>query len=194
MRDDSPEIDRYLEQADKWRGEMRQLRRIVLDCGLAEGLKWGKPCYSFEQGNVAIIQPFKDRCALMFFKGALLEDPEGLLDRPGPNSRAARRIEFTGVDEVVEKEDRLRGFIADAIEIEKAGRKVEAKTGSEPIPDELEDAFGEVPGLEKAFRELTPGRQRGYILHVSGAKRSTTRKSRIDKCVPRILEGKGLRD
>lgn len=143
---------------------------------------------------MAIIQGFKEQCAFMFFKGALLKDPEALLERPGANSRVARRMVFSSVGEVVEMEDRLRAFIADAIEIEKAGLKVEAKKGPEPLPDELEDMFGDVPGLKKAFEALTPGRQRAYILHFSGAKQSKTRRSRIEKCVPRILAGKGLRD
>ena len=173
---------------------MEKLRGIALDCGLREELKWGKPCYTFEQNNVAILQPFKDRCALMFFKGALLKDPAGLLERPGANSHVARRMVFSNVGDVVEMEGRIRAFIADAIEIERAGLKVEVKAGPEPRPDELEEMFGEVPGLKKAFDALTRGRQRAYILHFSGAKQSGTRRTRIEKCVPRILDGRGLRD
>jgi uncharacterized protein YdeI (YjbR/CyaY-like superfamily) len=143
---------------------------------------------------VAIIQGFKEQCAFMFFKGALLQDPEGLLERPGANSHAARRMVFSRDGEVAGMEDRLRAFIAGAIEIEKAGLKVEEKRGSELLPEELEEMFGEVPGLKDAFRALTPGRQRAYILHFSGAKQTRTRRSRIEKCVPRILAGRGLRD
>ena len=190
----NPKIDRFLDRAKKWREEMEKLRRIALECGLREELKWGKPCYTFEQGNVAIIQAFKEQCAFMFFKGSLLKDPDGLLERPGKNSHVARRMVFTNVGEVVEMEGPLRGFIAEAIELEKAGLKVEVKKSPEPIPDELDAMFGEVSGLERAFGALTPGRQRAYILHFSSAKQSRTRKSRIEKCVPRILDGRGLND
>ena len=173
---------------------MAKLRSIALDCGLDEELKWGQPCYTLGGSNVAIVQGFKESCALMFFKGALLQDPEGLLERPGASSRAARRMTFSSEAEVVEAEGRLRAFIAEAIEVERAGRKVGPRKGTEPLPAELEEMFGEVPGLEEAFAALTPGRQRGYLLHFSGAKRSATRRSRIEKHVPRILAGRGLRD
>jgi uncharacterized protein YdeI (YjbR/CyaY-like superfamily) len=194
MKEKDPRIDRFLERTKKWRKEMEKLRWIALDCGLDEELKWGKPCYTFEQANVAILQGFKERCAFMFFKGTLLKDPEGLLERPGANSHVARRMVFSSVGDVVEMEHRLRAFIADAIEIEKAGLKVEVKRSTAPLPEELEEMFEEVPGLKKAFAALTPGRQRAYILHFCGAKQSKTRRSRIEKCVPRILDGKGLRD
>lgn len=194
MKEKNPKIDRFLERAKQWREEMEKLRWIALDCGLGEELKWGKPCYTFKQGNVAIIQGFKEQCAFMFFKGALLQDAEGLLERPGANSHVARRMVFSSVGDVVEMEGRLRAFIADAIEIEKAGLEVEVKRSPEPLPDELEEMFGDVPGLKKTFGALTPGRQRAYILHFSGAKQSKTRRSRIEKCVPRILDGRGLRD
>ena len=190
----SSRVDAWLQNAEKWRGEMQALRRIALDCGLEEELKWGKPCFTFAGGNVAILQGFKERCALMFFQGALLDDPDGLLERPGANSHIARRMTFSSVGEVVENEDRIRGFLAAAIEAEKAGLKVEVASRPEPLPAELEEMFGEVAGLEKAFAALTPGRRRAYVLHFSGAKQSKTRRSRIEKCVPRILEGKGLRD
>jgi uncharacterized protein YdeI (YjbR/CyaY-like superfamily) len=190
----NPKVDTFLENAGKWREEMEKLRSIALDCGLGEELKWRKPCYTFGQGNVAIIQPFKEKCAFMFFKGALLEDADGLLERPGENSHAARRMMFSSVGEVIEMEDRLRAFIADAIEVEKAGLQVEAKKSPEPLPEELDAMFAEVSGLKKAFEALTPGRQRAYVLQFSGAKQSKTRRSRIERCVPRILAGKGLRD
>jgi len=190
----NPKVDKFLGRAKKWRAEMAKLRSIALDCGLGEELKWGKPCYTFEQSNVGIIQPFKDQCAFMFFKGALLKDPDGLLEKPGANSRAARRMMFVSLDEVAEKEDRLRAFIADAIAVEKAGLKVAARERPDPLPAELEEMFTEVGRLRKAFGALTPGRQRAYLLHFSGAKQSKTRRSRIEKCVPRILDGKGLRD
>ena len=167
---------------------------ISLTGGLSEELKWNKPCYTYNDNNVAIIQPFKERCALMFFKGALLKDPDGLLELPGENSNAARRMVFSSVGEVAEMEARLRDFVAQAIEIEKAGLKVEVQKKPEPLLEELEAKFKEIPELKKAFGALTPGRQRAYMLHFSGAKQSTTRRSRIEKCVPRILGGKGLND
>lgn len=187
-------VDAFLGSAEEWRGEMERLRSIALDCGLNEELKWRLPCYTYEQSNVAIIQNFKEKCALMFFKGALLTDAEGLLEKPGKNSRVGRRLVFSSVDEVDEMEDRIRDFIAQAIEIEKAELDVELDRTPEPVPRELKEMFKETPGLKKAFEALTPGRQRGYILHFSGAKQSKTRRSRTEKCVPRILDGKGLRD
>jgi uncharacterized protein YdeI (YjbR/CyaY-like superfamily) len=149
---------------------------------------------SFKKGNVAIIQPFKDRCALMFFKGALLNDPDGVLEKPGQDSHAARRMMFSTVEEVVRMGPRLRVFIAEAIEVESAGLKVPGRKESAPIPDELVEMYGKVSGLEEAFGALTPGRQRAYILHFTNAKQAKTRTSRIEKCVQRILEGKGLND
>lgn len=187
-------VDAYLKDAKKWREEMAALRRIALECGLSEELKWGKPCYSFKKGNVAIIQPFKDRCAFMFFKGALLNDPDGLLERPGANSHAARRMVFSAAEEVVRMGPRLRAFIAEAIEVENAGLKVPEREDPAPIPDELVEMYERVAGLQEAFGALTPGRQRGYILHFTGAKQARTRTSRIEKCLPRILRGKGLND
>lgn len=173
---------------------MESLRRVALDCGLEEELKWGKPCYTFGKSNVAIIQPFQEACALMFFQGALLDDPDGQLERPGPNSHAARRMMFSGVDEIVERDKHLSQFISQAIEFEKEGRKVGERQQVEPYPEELNEMFGEVSGLEEAFSALTPGRQRGYLLHFSGAQQAKTRRSRIRRVVPRILGGKGLRD
>lgn len=194
MKNTNPKIDAYLKGAEKWREEMEALRSIALDCGLREELKWGKPCYSFNSGNVAIIQPFKDRCAFMFFKGALLNDTDGLLERPGPNSHAARRMMFSAVEEVDRMEPRLRTLIAEAIEVETAGMQVPERKDPVPVPEELVQMYVKVPGLEEAFGALTPGRQRGYILHFTSAKQARTRTSRIEKCVPRILEGKGLHD
>ncbi|MBW3582055.1 MAG: YdeI/OmpD-associated family protein [Euryarchaeota archaeon] len=189
-----PKVDAFLKRATSWRDEMARLRSIALDSGLSEELKWGKPCYTVEEGNVAIIQPFKEHCAFLFFKGALLTDPDSLLERPGPNSHAARRMMFSSLEEVVEGEPRLRAFIAQAIEVEKAGMTVEGTKRSEPVPDELVEMFRHVSGLKKAFEKLTPGRQRAYILHFSSAKQAKTRTARIEKNVPRILEGKGMND
>lgn len=190
----NPKVDQFFTSAKKWQEEMEGLRMIALNGGLAEELKWNKPCYTYDDNNVAIIQGFKERCALMFFKGALLNDPEGLLEAPGEHSHAARRMVFSSVREVAEMEARLRDFVAQAIAIERAGLKVKVEKEPEPLPDELEAMFEEVPGLKKAFEVLTPGRQRAYVLHFSGAKQSTTRRSRIEKCVARILDRKGLND
>lgn len=173
---------------------MEKLRTIAIDSGLDEELKWGKPCYTIKQGNVAIIQPFKERCAFMFFKGALLKDPRTLLEKPGRNSHAARRMMFADVDQVARMERPLQGFIAEAIRLENAGLKVQGKQNPEPVPNELSEMFGKVSGLRQAFEALTPGRQRAYILHFTSARQSKTRISRIEKCAPRILAGKGLND
>ncbi len=189
-----PNVDAFLERAPRWRSEMEQLRAIALDCGLDELLRWGKPCYAYRGSNVAIIQPFKRHCAFMFFKGALLTDPDKLLERPGKNSHAARRLMIENMADLAAAEGPLRAFIAEAIACEKAGKTVAPKNRSEEIPDELSEAFEEVPGAEAAFKALTPGRQRAYILHFSGAKQAKTRRSRIEKLLPKILDGKGLRD
>ncbi len=165
MKPMNPKIDAFLRDATRWRQEMKRLRAIALDCGLSEELKWGKPCYAVNQGNVAIVQPFKEQCAFMFFKGALLNDAEGLLERPGENSQAARRLMFSSVDQIARMEPRLRAFIAEAIKVENAGLKVQGKTIPEPMPDELGEMFEKVSGLKEAFEALTPGRKRAYILH-----------------------------
>lgn len=190
----NPKVDEYISTAEKWREEMKQLRLISLDCGLTEALKWGKPCYSFQESNIAIIQPFKESCAFMFFKGVLLEDPQGVLEKPGENSRVARRIPFTGVQEIVEMEPTLKLYIHEAIEAEKAGLEVDIEENTEPIPEEFQQKLDENPALKTAFEALTPGRQRGYILYFSGAKKSKTRKRRVEKYVDKILKGKGLRE
>lgn len=188
------DVDRFLNGATEWRAEMELLRRIALESGLQEQIKWGLPCYTFDGANIAIIQPFKETCALMFFKGVLLEDPENLLERPGKNSHAARRMDFTDMGRIAGMENSIRGFIAQAVEAEKAGREVPPREDRESMPEELEAAFEEVPGLEEAFSGLTPGRQRGYLLHFSDAKKSETRRSRIENCMQKILDGEGLRD
>ena len=188
----NPKVDEYLRKAKKWREEMKKLRRISLDCGLAEELKWGKPCYTFQQSNIVIIQGFKEFCALLFCKGALLNDPNGILKKFG--WQAARRIPFTNVREIVEMEPILKAYIHEAIEAEKAGLKVTLKKIPEPIPEELQNKLDEIAALKAAFEALMPGRQRGYILYFSGAKQSKTRESRVEKCMPQILNGKGLND
>jgi len=188
----NPKVDEYLRKAKKWREETEKLRTVSLDCGLTEELKWGKPCYTFQKSNIVIIQGFKEFCALLFCKGALLKDPNGILKKFG--WQAARRIPFTNVREIVEMEPILKAYICEAIEAEKAGLKVNYKKKPEPIPEELQNKLDEIPALKAAFEALTPGRQRGYILYFSGAKQSKTRASRVKKCMPQILKGKGLND
>ena len=192
MNSMNPKVDGYLRKAKTWQEEMEKLRRISLDCGLTEELKWGKPCYTFQKSNIVIIQGFKEFCALLFCKGALLNDPNGILKKFG--WQAARRIPFTNVREIVEMEPILKAYIHEAIEVEKAGLEVNFKKDPEPVPEELQKKLDEFPVLKTAFEALTPGRQRGYILYFSGAKQSKTRESRVEKCMRRILNGKGLDD
>lgn len=167
---------------------------ICLGCGLTEELKWGKPCYTFQESNVVIIQGFNEYCALMFCKGALLRDPKGILKRIGEHTQAARQARFTDVREIVEMEPTLEAYIYEAVEAEKAGLKVILNRNPEPIPKEFQDKLDHMPALKTAFYALTPGRQRGYIFYFSAAKQSKTRESRIEKCRRRILNGKGLND
>jgi len=194
MNKKSPKVDLFLREADQWREETAKLRTIILECGLTEELKWGKPCYTFQQSNVLIIQGFKEYCALMFCQGALLADAKGILKKPGENTQAARQIRFTGVREIVGQKPVLQAYIHEAIAAEKAGLKVEFKRTAEPVPEELQRKFAEVPALQTAFAALTPGRQRAYILYFSAAKQSQTRESRIERCLRPILQGKGLND
>jgi uncharacterized protein YdeI (YjbR/CyaY-like superfamily) len=191
----NPKVAEYLRKAKKWQEEMKKLRRISLDCGLTEELKWGKPCYTFQKSNIVIIQGFKEYCALMFCKGALLNDPNGILKTPGENTQAARQIRFTTVREIVEMEPILKAYIYEAIEAEKAGLKVNFKKTTEfKIPEEFQNKLDKIPGLKTAFKALTPGRQRAYILYFSQPKQSKTRESRVGKCMQQILNGKGLND
>ena len=190
----NPKVDKYLAKAKKWQREMEKLRRISLDCGLSEELKWGKPCYTFQNSNIVILQGFKGSCALLFAKGALLNDPKRILEKPGESTQAARRVPFTNVREIVEMEPVLKAYINEAIEAEKAGLEVEFKKNPEPIPEELQNKLDENPALKTAFSALTPGRQRGYILYFSAAKQSKTRESRVEKWMQQILKGKGLND
>jgi uncharacterized protein YdeI (YjbR/CyaY-like superfamily) len=190
----NPKVDAYLSKATQWRDEIKKLRAIILACGPIEELKWGKPCYSFQDSNLVIIQAFKESCALMFCKGALLKDPHGLLKKPGESSQAARWIKFTQVREIVELEPVLKAYIHEAMEAEKAGLKVKYKKNPEPVPEELQKKLAEMPAMKTAFAALTPGRQRGYILYFSAPKQSKTRDSRIEKYLPHILKGKGLTD
>lgn len=177
-----------------WPEELKQLRRIALDCGLNEEFKWSQPCYVFQNSNILIVTAFKEYAALAFFKGALLEDPNGILVAPGENSQSARHVRFTNVKDILELEPILKAYIHEAMEVEKIGLKVNFKKSPEPIPEELQHKFEEVPALKSAFEALTPGRQRGYILHFSQAKQAKTREARIDKCMDKIFKGKGFND
>ena len=178
----------------KWQEELKLLRSIVLDCGLNEEVKWGVPCYNHEGANVLIVSAFVDFCSINFFKGVLLEDPSNLLVKPGPNSQSGRLMKFTDAKYISEIEDILRSYIYEAIEIEKAGLKVEFKKNPEPIPEELEQKCEEDMVFKTAFESLTPGRQRGYILFFSAPKQSKTRVTRIEKSVENILNGLGMHD
>jgi len=191
----NPKVDAFLLNVKKWRDELTILRSIVLESGLAEELKWGAPCYVHEKANVIIIHGFKDYFALMFFKGALMEDPQDLLRKPGENTQSGRQIRMTSMDEMLGQEEVLRAYIQDAIAVEKAGVKVVVKKTEEyPVPSELEESFAENRDLQHAFYGLTPGRQRAYLLHFAEAKQSATRKARIEKYTSRILKGKGILD
>jgi uncharacterized protein YdeI (YjbR/CyaY-like superfamily) len=191
----NPKVDLYLSKAKKWRKELETLRMIILDCQLTEELKWGKPCYTFEKSNVVILLPLKEYCALLFCKGALLNDANGILIKPGENTQAARQIRFTKVREIVEMQTILKAYIRKAIAVEKAGLEVSYKKITEfVIPEELQKKLDEIPALKTAFAALTPGRQRGYILYFSAPKQSRTRESRVEKCRQQILNGKGLND
>ncbi len=191
----NPKVDAYLSRAKNWREEMEQLRAIVLDCGLTEELKWGEPCYTSENRNIVLIHGFKAYCALLFFKGALLNDTHDILIQQTENVQAARQIRFTNVSEIVEMEAILKNYIFQAIEVEKAGQKIIRKTTADfPIVDEFQAKLNGIPELETAFEALTPGRQRAYLLNFAQPKQSTTREARIEKCIPRIFNGKGLLD
>ena len=190
-----PNVDGFLRNAKRWREEFEKLRMVCLDCGLTEGLKWGKPCYTFQNSNIVLIHGFKGYCALLFFKGTLLIDAHGILIQQTKNVQAARQIRFTNVREIVEMKSALKAYIKEAIEVEKAGLDVDYKKTSEfVIPEEFQNRLDESPALKTAFAALTPGRQRGYILYFSAAKQSKTREARVEKCVQQILDGKGLND
>jgi uncharacterized protein YdeI (YjbR/CyaY-like superfamily) len=191
----NPKVDAVLRTAQKWQEEFGKLRKIALSCPLTEELKWGQPCYSLEGANIVLIHGFKDYCALLFFKGALLKDTKGLLVQQTENVQAARQIRFKNLKEITKLEPVLKAYIKEAIEVEKAGMEVEYKKTSEfAMPEEFEKKLKGNAALKKAFEALTPGRQRGYLLHFAAAKQSTTRESRIEKCTPQILAGKGLLD
>lgn len=191
----NPKVDEFISKETKWQEEFKRLRMIILDCQLTEELKWGVPCYTFQKNNIALIHGFKEYCAILFVKGALLKDTHGILVQQTVNVQAGRQIRFTNPQEIDEMKDILKTYINEAIEAEKAGLGVELKKSTDfIIPEELLKKFGEVPALETAFKGLTPGRQRAYILHFSEPKQSKTREARIEKNMQQILGGKGLND
>ncbi len=191
----NPKVDFYFSKAKKWQEELEQLRIIVLDCGLTEELKWGVPCYMFQKSNIVLIHVFKEYCALLFFKGALLNDTNGILIQQTENVQAARQIRFSNVQEITKMKTILKAYIYEAIEVEKAGLKVELKKPAEfKIPEEFQKKLDKTPALKTAFKALTPGRQRAYILYFSAPKQSKTRESRVEKWMQQILNGKGLND
>lgn len=189
----NPEVERAIGGSSRWRAEASTLREILLECGLTEELKWRKPCYLHEGKNICIIQEMKHFLALLFFRGALLKDPEGLLERQGPHSRSGFRMRFTGVREVTEAAGSIRAYVREAIRVEEAGLAVEKGTDVE-YPDELVERFNADPDLKAAFERLTPGRRRFYLIHFSGAKKSRTRAARIERYRRKILDGKGFND
>jgi uncharacterized protein YdeI (YjbR/CyaY-like superfamily) len=191
MNSGNPKVKFFFNTAGKWQREFRKLRTIILDCGLAEELKWGKPCYTLQKSNVVLIHGFKEYCALLFFKGALLKDAKRILIQQTENVQAARQIRFTNAPEIVKMEPILKAYIKEAIEIEKAGLEVDYKRTSEfNVPEEFQNKLDAIPALRTAFDALTPGRQKGYLLYFAGAKQSKTRESRIEKCMQQILEGR----
>ena len=191
----NPKIDAFLSKAPKWQKEMETLRRIILDCQLSEELKWGKPCYTFQGSNIVVIQGFKEYCALLFLKGVLLNDPNGILIKTGENTRVGRQIRFNNVREMAEMASILKTYIYEAVEVEKSGLKVSAKENPPlTLPEEFQTRLDKIPKLKTAFNALTPGRQRAYSFYFSAPKQSQTRESRIDKCMKQILNGKGLND
>ena len=191
----NPKVDFYFNKTKMWQEEISKLRTIVLDCGLTEELKWGCPCYMFEDSNVILIHVFKEYCALLFFKGALLNDADGILIQQTENVQAARQVRFTSVREVNETEATLKAYLYEAIEVEKAGLKVNFKKNTElKFPEEFQNKLEENPAFKAAFEALTPGRQRAYNLYFSAPKQSKTRTSRIEKSIQQILNGKGLND
>ena len=191
----NPKVDFFFNKAEQWKQEFEKLRRIILDCGLTEELKWGVPCYTFETKNIVLIHGFKEYCAILFVKGALLKDTEGILIQQTENVQAARQIRFTNARDIVEMETILKAYINESIQAEIAGLKVNYKKVTEfSMPEEFISKLEEVPGLQEAFEALTPGRQRAYILYFSAPKQSKTRAARVEKYIEQILNGKGLND
>lgn len=195
MNNTNPKVDFYFDKNEKWKKEIEKMRTIVLDCGLVEELKWGCPCYTFNESNIVLIHVFKEYCAYLFFKGALLNDADTILVQQTENVQSARQIRFTNIKEIAEKERILKAYIYEAVEVEKSGLKVQLKkTADFKVPEEFQNKLDKSPALKKAFKALTPGRQRAYIFHFSQPKQSKTREARVEKYIPQILDGKGLDD
>lgn len=191
----NPKVDFYFDKEKKWQEEIRKLRTIVLDCHLTEELKWGCPCYTFEDSNIVLIHTFKEYCALLFMQGALLKDAKGILIQQTENVQSARQIRFTSLKEITKLEPTLKKYIFEAVEVKESGLKVDLKkTEDYPVPEEFQAKLDKMPALKKAFYGLTPGRQRGYLFHFASAKQSKTRESRIEKYMQQILDGKGIDD
>lgn len=189
------QVDLFIRKAKKWQKELEKLRTIILDRQLTEELKWGKPCYSFQKSNIVILLPLKDHCSLLFCKGALLKDADGILIKPGENTQAARQMRFRSVQEIEKREGILKSYINEAIEAEKAGLQVKYKEITDfAVPEELQNKLEESSALKTAFKALTPGRQRAYYIYFSAPKQSKTRASRVEKYLEQILKGKGLND
>lgn len=192
---ENPKVDFFFDKADKWQQELNLMRTISLECQLTEELKWGVPCYTFQNANIVLIHSFKEYCAFLFFKGALLKDTDSILIQQSENVQAARQIRFTNLQEIIDLKAVLKSYIYQAVEVEKAGLKVELKKTSEfEVAEEFQKKLDEMPNLQKAFYALTPGRQRAYLLHFSQPKQSKTRESRVEKNISNILDGKGLND
>jgi len=192
---ENPAVNAFLGKATSWKEEMTRLREIVLSCELKEEMKWGQPCYTLDGDNIVLIHGFKEYCALLFFKGALMKDPNGILIQQTENVQSARQIRFTNLKEITKSAKIVKAYIEEAIKVGQSGQKVEFKETIEyPVPEELQIKFDELPGLRDAFYALTPGRQRGYLLHFAAPKLSKTRESRVEKCMDQILEGRGLND
>ena len=191
----NPKVDFYFNKASQWQKEYGELRKIILDCGLTEELKWGVPCYTFEGKNVVLIHGFKEYCAILFMKGALMPDAKGILIQQTENVQAARQVRFTSAEEIVKLKPTIRVYVNEAIKIERSGLKVELKKTAEyEVPEEFQSKLDKDKNLRSAFEALTPGRQRAYIYYFSQAKQSKTREARVDKYIPQILDGKGLED
>ncbi|MBV9962410.1 MAG: YdeI/OmpD-associated family protein [Parafilimonas sp.] len=191
----NPKVDWFFDKAEKWKKEFEKLRMIILDCGLDEEIKWGQACYTFRERNIVLIHGFKEYCALLFFKGALLNDPENILIQQTKNVQSARQIRFTAIKDIIQQERIIKSYIYEAIEVERSGLQVKLKKTSDfKIPEEFQNELEKNHALKKAFEALTPGRQRAYIFHFSQPKQSKTREQRVEKYIPQILEGKGLND
>ncbi|MBC2171958.1 YdeI/OmpD-associated family protein [Listeria booriae] len=191
----NPKVEEYVNKAKRWQAEYKQLRAYALDCDLSEDIKWKHPCFMYEDNNIVLAHGFKEYCALLFMKGVLMKDPNGILVQQTANVQSARQIRFKNLEEIIEMEDIIKAYIKEAIEVEKSGAQVAFKKEEEfPVPEELDQKFAEMPALKEAFEKLTPGRQRAYLLYFAAPKQSKTRVSRIDKYADRILDGIGLND